>query len=164
MLDFSEFKELVGKYSECIEVFRLKEEWENEKAFQKLISLRTIIPKELYARCLYELLVTDTDEVLMDTLIEAFSGVDRKDIMFEEDLIKYESFPDKITIYRGSQNPNEEKPRISWSLLRNVAMRFGPAHMFQAIILKEDVIAYFSKNGDEEEILAVVGDNFEKIY
>ena len=43
-------------------------------------------------------------------------------------------------------------------------MNFGPAHMFQASILKEDVIAYFSKNGDEEEILAVVGDNFEKIY
>lgn len=114
--------------------------------------------------CLYKLVVTDTDEVLMDTLIEAFSGVDRKDIMFEEDLIKYEAFPDKITIYRGSQNPNEEKPRISWSLLRKVAMNFGPAHMFQATILKEDVIAYFSKNGDEEEILAVVGDNFEKIY
>lgn len=164
MLDFSNFKELVGKYSECIEVFRLQEEWENERAFQKLISLRTIIPKELYAMCLYKLFVTDTDEVLMDTLIEAFSGVDRKDIMFEEDLIKYESFPDKITIYRGSQNPNEDNPRISWSLLRKVAMNFGPAHMFQATISKEDVIAYFSKNGDEEEILAVVGDNFEKIY
>ena len=89
MLDFSNFKDLVGKYSECVEVFRLQKDWENEKAFQKLISLRTIIPKELYAMCLYKLFVTDTDEVLMDTLIEAFSGVDRKDIMFEEDLIKY---------------------------------------------------------------------------
>ena len=55
MLDFSNFKELVGKYSERIEVFRLQEEWENERAFQKLISLRTIIPKELYAMCLYKL-------------------------------------------------------------------------------------------------------------
>ena len=36
--------------------------------------------------------------------------------------------------------------------------------MFQQTIFKEDVIAYFSKNGDEEEILVVVGDNFEKIY
>ena len=42
----------------------------------------------------------------------------------------------RSTIYRGSQNPNEEKPRISWSLLRKVAMNFGPAHMFQATILK----------------------------
>ena len=79
-------------------------------------------------------------------------------------LIKYEAFPDKITIYRGSQDPNEEKPRISWSLLKNVAKNFGPAHMFQATISKENVIAYFSKNGDEEEILAVVGDNFKRIY
>ena len=164
MLDFSNFKDLVGKYSECVEVFRLQKDWENEKEFQKLISLRTIIPKELYAMCLYKLFVTDTDEVLMDTLIEAFSGVDRKDIMFEEDLIKYEAFPDKITIYRGSQDPNEEKPRISWSLLKNVAKNFGPANMFQATISKENVIAYFSKNGDEEEILAVVGDNFKRIY
>jgi hypothetical protein len=164
MLDFSNFKELVGEYSECIEVFQLQKEWENEKAFQKLISLRAIMPKELYAMCLYKLFVTDTDEVLMDTLIDAFSGVDRKDIMYEEDLIKYESFPEWITIYRGSQNPDEEKPRISWSLLKNVAMNFGPAHMFKATISKEDVIAYFSKNGDEEEILAIVDDNFEKIY
>lgn len=42
MLDFSNFKDLVGKYSECVEVFRLQKDWENEKAFQKLISLRTI--------------------------------------------------------------------------------------------------------------------------
>lgn len=34
MLDFSNFKELVGKYSECIEVFRLQEEWENERGFK----------------------------------------------------------------------------------------------------------------------------------
>ena len=92
MLDFSNFKDLVGKYSECVEVFRLQKDWENEKAFQKLISLRTIIPKELYAMCLYKLFVTDADEVLMDTLIEAFSGVDRKDIMFEEDLINMRHF------------------------------------------------------------------------
>ena len=46
----------------------------------------------------------------------------------------------------------------------DVAMNFGSAHMFQATISKEDVIAYFSKNGDEEEILAVVGDNFKRIY
>lgn len=39
-----------------------------------------------------------------------------------------------------------------------------PIDMFPRTIFKEDVIAYFSKNGDEEEILAVVGDNFEKIY
>lgn len=164
MLDFSNFKELMGKYSECKEVFRLQEDWENEKAFQKLISLKTIIPKELYAMCLYQLFVTDTDEVLMGTLIEAFSGVAREDIMFEVDLIKYEAFPDKVTIYRGSQNLNEEKPRISWSLLKSVAENFGSAHMFQATISKENVIAYFSKNGDEEEILAVVGDNFKKLY
>ena len=47
------------------------------KIMKELDSLRTIIPKELYAMCLYKLFVTDTDEVLMDTLIEAFSGVER---------------------------------------------------------------------------------------
>jgi len=30
MLGFSNFKELVGKYSECMEVFRLQEERENK--------------------------------------------------------------------------------------------------------------------------------------
>ena len=164
MLDFSDFNQLINKYSECKEIFNLQDNWENERAFQKLISLRSVIPKKLYAMCLYKLFVTDIDEVLVDTLIEAFSGIDREDIMFEEDLIKYNSFPEKITIYRGSQNPNEEKPRMSWSLLQNVANNFATAHMFKATISKEDVIAYFSQNGDEEEILAVVGDNFEKIY
>lgn len=164
MLVNSDFKDFEGKHPECAEVLRLQRAFENEKAFQKLISLRTIIPKKIYAMCLYMLFDNDTNEVPMDTLIEAFSGVDRKDIMFEEDLRKYEALPDEITIFRGSQDPNEEKPRISWSLKDEVAKDFCPVHMFQATISKEDVIAYFSKNGEEEEIVAVVGDNFEKIY
>lgn len=164
MLDLKENNELMSKYPECEDVFRLQMNMENEKAFQKLISLRTAIPKELYAMCLYRLFIMDTDGVLMDTLIAAFSGVDRKDIMCDEDLIKYELLPHKITIYRGSQDPNEKTPRISWSLSREVAHIFGSEHMFQATISKEDVIAYFSKNGDEEEILAIVGNNFKRIY
>lgn len=38
ILDFRNFNELVGKYSECIEIFRLQEEWKNEKAFQQVVS------------------------------------------------------------------------------------------------------------------------------
>lgn len=160
---FDDFKELLKEYPECIAVFRLQEDWENEQAFKKLISLKNKIPKNLYAMCLHRLYVSDTEGVTMETLIDAFAGVDRADIMYKSDLEKYNAFPDEITIYRGTENSNEESPRLSWSLLADVAKIFGTAHMFKATISKEDVIAYFSKDGDEEEILAVVND-FEKLY
>lgn len=125
--------------------------------------MKNKIPKSLYAMCLHRLYVSDTEGVTMETLIDAFAGVDRADIMYESDLEKYNAFPDKITIYRGTENSNEENPRLSWSLLEDVARIFATAHMFKATISKEDVIAYFSKGGDEEEILAVVNE-FEKLY
>lgn len=65
--------------------------------------------------------------------------------------------------YRGTQNPSERMPRLSWSLKKEVAHNFGPSHIFKTSVPKDSVIAYYSKGGDEEEILAIVTDNFEII-
>ncbi len=163
MIGSERIMRLVEEYPECREAFGLQSNWENEAAFQKLISLRGTIPDELYGACLYMLYVHDIEDVLFSTLQKAFDDVDRHHIMDEEDLDKYDVFPEKITIYRGTENPKETVPRISWSLSREVAHRFGTAHMFKAVIDKGNVLAYFSKNGDEEEIVAVVED-FELLY
>ena len=163
MLDCKNIYRLLSEYPECRDVLQ-KHENNNEMAFQKLISLKGKVPKELYGICLHIMYRDDTDEVSIDTLIEAFQDVDREDIMSEKDLKEYESFLDKITIYRGTDDFDEKKPRISWSLNKEIAENFATAHMFKAIIAKSDVIAYFCENSDEHEIIAVVNNNFEIIY
>ena len=163
MISDSEYKELVSKYPVCQEPLKLHMDWEYEEAFQKLISLRGKIPEGLYGRILTCMYLMDTDEVNIETLKTAFSGVARETLMYDEDLEMYKVMPDTITIYRGTQDPSEKMPRLSWSLKQDVARGFGPSHMFKASISKARVIAYYSKGGDEEEILAVVTDNFEII-
>lgn len=162
MLNNDKLYELLDKYPACREVLALQQEWENEAAFTKLIDLREEIPSHLYASCLTILYLSDTDDVSSDTIINAFTETKRDELMNEEDISKYNDFPDKIIIYRGTENPKESIPRLSWSLNQVVAKRFGTAHLFTATILKEQVIAYYS--GDEEEILANIVDEFIMLY
>lgn len=163
MISDREYKELVNKYPECEEPLRLHMDWEYEQAFQKLISLKDRIPEALYGCILTKMYIMDTDEVDIETLKKAFAGVSREALMCDEDIEKYKAMPEIITIYRGTQDPSERMPRLSWSLKKEVARNFGPSHIFKTSIPKDAVIAYYSKDGDEEEILATVTDNFEII-
>lgn len=162
MLDVTKAKELMNKYPECKEVFELQDSWENNDAFKKLASLKGQIPSELYGMILFRLYITDTEGVEMDSLIQAFIDVKRENLMTDEELTAFNNLPEVLTIYRGSENPNEKSPRMSWSLSKSVAEGFARAHLFASTISKDEVIAYFL--GDEEEIVALVGDNYETIY
>ena len=164
MLENSDFVRMLDLYPECREAFILQQDWDNEGAFQKLICIRDSIPKELYGSCLHYIYIEDIDGVKVDTIKKAFQGVDKQDIMLREDLKMFEALPSILTIYRGSQDFNETKPRISWSLSLEVAKAFGSAHLFKSVINKDDVVAYISKNTGEEEIVAFVNDNYEVLY
>lgn len=158
------FREMLDKYPICRECINLQQDWENQKAFELLISERENIPSELYGSLLTYLYCSDTEDVQYSTLKNAFANTKREDLMYANDLIKLNAMPDVIEIFRGTQDINEKIPRFSWSLRREVARNFGAAHMFKATIKKEEVIAYYSKCGDEEEIIAQVEAGFEMLY
>ena len=116
MVNDEEYRKLMAQYPECEEPLRLQMDWENEQAFQKLISLKNRIPEALYGRILTSMYITDTEEVDIETLKRSFEGISREALMYDEDLEKYKTMPETITIYRGTQNPSERMPRLSWSL------------------------------------------------
>lgn len=118
MINDEEYRKLMAQYPECEEPLRLQMDWENEQAFQKLISLKNRIPEALYGRILTSMYITDTEEVDIETLKRSFEGISREALMYDEDLEKYKTMPETITIYRGTQNPSERMPRLSWSLKR----------------------------------------------
>ena len=83
--------------------------------------------------------------------MSVFEGLSQDMIMTDIELEAFQNLPEEITIYRGT-NRNEEFPRFSWSLDREIAKRFDQGRMFIAKIKKSNVIAYF-KNAGEEEIV-----------
>lgn len=165
MLDLSCLREISkGQYTECREILELYDAWEYEQAFRKLVATKNQIPSALYAACLYRMYTTDIEDVPTELLIEAFEGVDRELLMYSEELKKYDELPDMIHIFRGTENPKEVRPRLSWSLKKDVAKKFARAHLFESEISKDKVFAYFSKNTDEEEIVIDVGKEFKVVY
>lgn len=163
MMTTNEFNKMIGRYPECREIFELQGKFKNEQAFCKLIELKDKIPDALYGAVLRYAFIGDTDEVELDTLVKAFTGINKDYLMDEDELEKFQSLPEKIVIYRGTEDRNEEKPRVSWSPNMSHAKRFGTKHLFKSIIDKNEVMAYFANNVSEEEIVAVV-DNYEIVY
>ena len=162
--DVEKFREMLDAYPVCKECIRLQQDWENEESFKLLIHERKNIPSEVYGTTLTFLYCMDTEDVQYTTLMEAFSGVNREDLMYRDDIFKLDAMPDEIEIFRGTQDYNESVPRFSWSLKEKVARHYGIAHMFRAVVKKEQVLAYYSKNGDEEEIIIRLETGYERIY
>ena len=130
--------------------------------FEYLLELRETVPEDLYAfyaRYAYQM---DTLNVPLDLLEKVFKDVDMNLLMSELEMERYEALPEYITIYRGT-NPDEDVPRLSWSLKESVAEKYNKGRLFKATIKKDSIIAYFSNNTFEEEIVAYVPENFEII-
>ncbi len=164
MITAQEFKELKDKYPEAKEVLRMYfDDWENEKGFRKLISIKHAIPEKFYGAILRVMALNDTDEVQDETLKEAYKGISREALMEVEELNALNEMPNDITIYRGTQDSSELVPRLSWSLDENRALRFASAHLFKAVISKDKVLAYYLAGG-EEEIVTIVTDNYQIIF
>ena len=163
-ISLKEYVELRKEYPEGQEVLDYyHEEWDNEGAFKKLVDIKGNIPERMYGFILAIMYGEDTEGVSYDTLKAVFSGISRDKLMSEDELKKYDELPDNITVFRGTEDRGEEIPRLSWSLKKEVALRFARAHLFKAVIPKERVIAYFSEATDEEEILALITEGYEII-
>lgn len=78
-------------------------------------------------------------------------------------LVIYSCWPNSITIYRGAKS-DEKVPGVSWTLDRKIAENeFYDGKLWEAVIDKKDVLAYFSKDETEEEIVTNVTAGFREL-
>ena len=91
-------------------------------------------------------------------------GVNREDIMYQEELDALQNFGESITVYRGASR-EEVKPGLSWSRRRDIAegSEFYQGRLFVAKVCTSQILLYLMKDADEEEIVAYVVDNYQTI-
>lgn len=158
LIDMSELATKVKDYPELPRLMMLND---MPAKFKYMVELKENVPADLYAayaRWSYQM---STLDVPLELLYQVFENVDRNLLMSEKEQAAFNSLPEYITIYRGTKL-SEAKPRLSWSLNKDVARKFEDGRMFKATVNKEDIIAYFSSDC-EAEIVAYVPENFEII-
>lgn len=95
----------------------------------------------------------------LSELLSLFRLADHNHLMSAEECQKYFSLDDEITVYRGVTSHNSKNVRaLSWTLNKNVAewfaTRFGESGVvYQAIIDKPNVLAYFDGRNESEVIV-----------
>ena len=126
-------------------------------SYEYLESIRSSIPKELYAYNLRALLQCNTENVSPEIRLRMLEGVLWDDIMYQDELDAIKNFDSEITIYRGTDY-TESTPGLSWALRKDIAesVPFNRGRVFQATIPKESIIAYLAHEEDETEIIAHV--------
>lgn len=126
--------------------------------------LRGKVDIEAYCHYVRILTQTDTDGVPKETLLKAYEGLKFTDVMYEEEYAEWEKLPDIITLYRGTP-VMEYPPRISWSLDESVARKYSQGQMYKAIIPKDNIMGFYTKNTYEKEVIAdVPNGSFDDIF
>lgn len=102
-----------------------------------------------------------------ESLLETFETCNLEILMGESDYKYYQNLPDKLTIYRGIIDDDDEAyiNSLSWTLNIDVAVRFankyrntyGRSHLYRAEIRKPCVFAYFSDRNEETVIVNPYG-------
>lgn len=132
-------------------------------SYEYLFNLKGKIPKELYAYYFRRILQMNTANVSNEFRLQMFEGVDREDIMYQDELDAIENeFDDIVTIYRGA--PIEEiEPGICWTRYKWVAegYPFNRGKVFMARIPKSSILLYFAHEEAEGEIIAHVTSGYE---
>lgn len=121
-----------------------------EYNFKALFDYKNKISRKMYGYCVRNLYIVQTHGVATELFHKVFDGLSRTDLMGKDDFKVYNSLPDSILIFRGT-DADEKEPRPSWSLDCNVAEKFNHGKMMKANISKERIMAYFDT--DEREIL-----------
>ena len=96
-------------------------------------------------------------------LLSMFRYADKKALMSEDELEKYNSFEDEVTIYRGVTPINKHiKTAISWTLDKSVAQKFSErfkvdndenyGEVWEKKVPKERIICYWD-SGEKEVIV-----------
>ncbi len=104
--------------------------------------------------------------VSLRELGEWFKKADKESLMEKEELEVYNSLEDEFEVFRGVSEGRVEK---GFSFTRNFdkakwfADRFGDGYIIKANVKKEDVLAYFSRRGEEECVINAYEIKYEKV-
>ena len=100
-------------------------------------------------------------KISIKTLLDWFKKSEKEYLMQEDELSKYNSLPEIIEIYRGVKS-KEGINGLSWTLRQEKAEWFADrfiditgelGFVVSATAKKEDVLAYFSRRGEDEIII-----------
>lgn len=125
---------------------------EPQRAFEEMIKIKDHQPKDLYGFYIRAMFQSDTLNLKKETAMKAIEGVPKKCLMSKSEIKQYQQLPNIITIYRGA-NDMEVDPRFSWTLDIEMAKNFYQGALLSATIEKQQIIALFSDNTNESEVL-----------
>lgn len=145
------FKIRIKKHKIFKEIFNMYI-MEPQVMFEEMIKIKNDQPKDLYGYYIRFMLQSDTYNLKKGTAMKAIEGIPRKYLMSKIEMKQYKELPETITIYRGTSDM-EYDPRFSWSLDVNTAKRFYQGALLSATIEKKQIIALFSDNTTESEVI-----------
>lgn len=85
-----------------------------------------------------------------------FKSTDKQALMYDDEYKTYKDLPETFTVYRGV-TPGRNPDGMSWTRDLNKAdwfsRRFGDGYVLEGIANKKDVLAFFSRRGEEEVVI-----------
>ncbi len=128
-------------------------------AWERLLQMRAELPKRYYCRKIIDFHVYNNSGYTIDIKEQrkAFNGLSKFNMMKPREIVQYFSLPRQITIHRGTINPIEDPPRLSWSLDEKIAVKHAGKNgkIFHANLPKKYIIAYIPSYNENEVICDV---------
>lgn len=85
-----------------------------------------------------------------------FKSADKRVLMYDDEYKTYKDLPETFTVYRGV-TPGRNSDGMSWTRDLSKAdwfsRRFGDGYVLEGIANKKDVLAFFSRRGEEEVVI-----------
>ena len=85
-----------------------------------------------------------------------FKSADKQALMYDDEYKTYKDLPETFTVYRGV-TPGRNPDGMSWTRDLSKAdwfsRRFGDGYVLEGIANKKDVLAFFSRRGEEEVVI-----------
>lgn len=85
-----------------------------------------------------------------------FKSTDKQALMYDDEYKTYKDLPETFTVYRGV-TPGKNPDGMSWTRDLSKAdwfsRRFGDGYVLKGIANKKDVLAFFSRRGEEEVVI-----------
>lgn len=85
-----------------------------------------------------------------------FKSTDKQALMYDDEYKTYKGLPETFTVYRGV-TPGRNPDGMSWTRDLSKAdwfsRRFGDGYVLEGIANKKDVLAFFSRRGEEEVVI-----------
>ena len=135
--------------------------FEPKDGYEYILRVKDKLRVEAYGyivRILYKLNTRGVDK---ETLVKVFDNVPKNVFMTKNEYEIYEKMPDKVVIFRGTDN-KEEDPKLSWTLDSSIGFNYyvlrmhsGIGKLFVAIADKySEIFAFF--DDVEKEVIAKV--------